>query len=263
MRYWDGFVYLEKHSAPFWRLVDEGLIEFDRPNTQYPSDADPRDSYWVLSSGHGRAPWEGGDYTGSTASEFANHRDLLEDYGAEDDRLLVDDSGSSGYGDVFGFQVHSDFGLGHEDHANDLVDVLLNLRDEYPLYHEETEYEVIEEWALKAWESFMARDFAGDLENLTGLSYDLTSTEAYNAFRELCSDQDLEYPYAEAHEAVIFPGIDAPAFMASSAWALTDYVTDGGYEVCHLTDLGTDVYGQVHLDDWNASHPLHAGQTAL
>ncbi|WP_026415451.1 hypothetical protein [Actinomadura oligospora] len=181
-------------------------------------------------------PWSGSDYSGDDVNE-SNQRSLARDYS---DLLINSTQGWAHYG--YGLQIDPDFGLDVEtaEQAMDLVQVLMGLRHEYPIYDEEDHGKLLDERAEKAWDSWLRGDTESEIYKLTGLDVDLDEME--DAFWELMWEHDI-YREAEGHRDVTFPGVWDESFLLALASRGVELRCVDRDEVEDLTDAGYALLG--------------------
>lgn len=88
----------------------------------------------------------------------------------------------------------------------DLLDILVKIRDEYPLYDEEHHSALEMQLAEEAWEQYLGSDTISDLQK-AGLHENLHNLDADSIrerYYELTGDQP-SYPYGETADSVVFP----------------------------------------------------------
>ncbi|WP_431911673.1 hypothetical protein [Nonomuraea jabiensis] len=191
-------------------------------------------------------PWEGSDYSGCDYTE-SNQRSLLRDY----PELL----GHVRYWYCgYGLSINPrEFGKAAvRDEAKDLAEILAGLKQDYPVYDEQDNSELIDERAKEAWGSYLRMDLQRELYQLTGADICLDDME--DTFWELLSDHEI-WPEAEGHRDVTFPGIGDEPFKLDLAKAA---LRDGGLDawtVEDLTDTGYLLVGTWMAEDYPYIHP--------
>lgn len=227
-------------SAAFRRLVDEEFISLEYGG--YYTDVHA-DTYYVVD-----AMCSGSDYSGSDVTE-SNYRSLLRDY----PQFLHDVTPWRGHS-PYGVSVTKDFGVEDPEGAHALIDVLLGLKHEYPLYDEEDSYELVHERAEEAWDGWLESDLNSEVQKLTGIPIDELDKERV---WEVFSEHEV-YPEAEGHRDVYFPGMGDDHVKRAVAAAHVDKFDRDDLE--DATDYGLNLLGSWLAEEYG---PLEGQMTVF
>lgn len=227
-------------STQLQRLVDAGVAapkhtdgityrgypnEFDRYEglaagdvIQWADMEDPSDGYPPTVFYVGMM-W--GDYVGSDIDR-SNYRSLLRDY-PQFFVIVRDSMGAEG------LALLPDFGRRDSSgHAEALADILIKLRDDYPLYDDEDHSNLEQELADEAWDAYLSQDVKSIIrgnyphgEDILGLINDgALQREFYTIAYE---SNDGRSPYCESAVNVVFPEWEKTALEAVDA-VLTEII---------------------------------------
>lgn len=183
-------------------------------------------------------PWQGSDYSGDDITE-SNQRSLVRDF----PHLLIDATRFTGHG-PYGLQIEPGFGSDPDtaEEAEELARVLIELRDDYPLYDECDHSALLEERVETAWNNYLPSDMEAEIEQITGLSVDLDNL--WEDFTDLLRAFEI-YPEAEGHRDVILPGIRDREFLLAMAKRAVEAGEYDPSDPGDLTDDGYEVLGSV------------------
>lgn len=187
------------------------------------------------------AAWSGSDYSGSLYYK-SNARSLYRDY----NELLTENSYRyGGYGLMI--QARAFFDPKNKDTAEDLLDKLESLADDYPVYDESDMSDLEVEQALEAWEGWLRSDLASEIESHAGIRVDLSEPVGadngltiYAEIMEVFSEHQI-YAESEGYSEMTWPGWDdLSTLRAVILWALESSKADAD-DLEEITPFGWGV----------------------